>query len=288
MRKLILMKRLYLFVFGFIGAVSLSFGQSVGPFGPSIYATSGSGAGWSNLEGVSAVDNNPAYADLAQYPTCNSFICYHSDLASFAGFGFIIPNGVSITGIQIDAMQRVSSPGGGIHDSSLVLSLNGLALGSDHADPDNWLDTPTMNVYGDSTDTWDYSWTPIEINDPNFGLLYRVTNDSYDQPASLDFLSMTVYYQTGTGINSQSSSPWNIGFINTKLLISGQSSILSSGARVEVRSLEGKLEYSNELEPGSGNIDLSIDCSSWSAGVFLVNVISSNVIKIQRKVLLNM
>lgn len=280
------MKRIYLLVLSLILIVSFSLGQSTGPFTPMNNSTSGSGASWGNLGGVLAVDNNPAYADLAQYPTCNSFICYYSNVASFAGFGFSIPTGATVTGIQLDAMQRVSSPGGGIHDSILVLALNGVAVGNDHADPDNWLDTPTMNAYGDSLDTWGYSWTAAEINDPNFGLLYRVTNDSYDQPASLDFLAMTVYYQTGTGIGSQSSSPWNIGFVGSSLKISGRSSALDVGTIVEVRSLQGKLEYSQKAENKSGLMDLDIDCSFWSAGVFLVNIISSNTVKIQRKVIL--
>ncbi len=270
-------------VFTFFIGLMETMAQSTGPMIPANYSTTGLGAGWSNLGGVQSVDNNPAYADLAQYPTCNSIICYYSDLAQFAGFGFSVPLSATITGIRIDAMQRVSSPGGGIRDSVFVLSLNGLSIGSDHSDPSYWLDTPTLNIYGDSTDNWSYPWTPSEINDLNFGLLYRVTNDSYDQPASLDYLSMTVYYQTGTGIKSQTSTPWDIRFKENNLLISAEASILSKGFKVEVMDLQGKIYYSKEF--GQGKLDLAINATPWAKGIFVVNIESADGSSVQRKLM---
>ena len=260
--------------------------QSNGPNSPTVYSTFDTGSSFSNLGGVQAVDNNPAYSDLAQYPTCNSFMCYYSNIASFTGFGFSIPSGATITGIKIDAMQRVSSPGGGIHDSLVILALNGNSLGTDHADPSYWLDAPTMNSYGDSTDNWGYAWTPAEINDLNFGLQYRVTNDSYDQPASLDYLAMTVYYQTGTGIISQTSAPWDIAFIGNSLNISASGSVLAKGFRVDVLNVEGKLQYSQSLFEGQSKLNLKVDASSWNEGVFIVQITSNEGASIQRKVML--
>ncbi len=280
------MKKAHLVFFAFFATIILSNAQSAGPFTPSAYSTSGTGAGWANLSGVHALDNNPAYVDLAQYPTCNSFICYYSDIAHFTGFGFSIPINSVITGIQVSAMQRVSSPGGGIRDSMLFLSLNGTTMGSDYADPSYWLDTPTLNTYGNSADMWGYSWTPAEVNDPTFGLQYRLTNDSYDQPASLDFLTMTIYYQAGTGISSQTSSPWVIGFKDESLHITAEASILSKGVRIEVRNLDGKLQYSNEIDQGLRKLNLNIDAGSWSPGLYLINISSADGATFQHKAIL--
>ncbi len=140
-------KQLSLFLVFFSGLMT-SFGQSSGPSTPLVYSTSGDGTSWANLAGIQVVDNNPAYSDLAQYPTCNSFQCYYSNIASFTGIGFSIPGSATITGIKLDAMQRVSSPGGGIRDSMLHPSLNGTNHGVDHADSDFWLDTPTILAEG--------------------------------------------------------------------------------------------------------------------------------------------
>lgn len=280
------MKRVFLVLCCFLTGSILTSAQNSGPNSPLTYSTSGTGSSWANLGGILSVDNNPAYVDLAQFPTCNSFMCYYSNTASFTGFGFAIPLTATITGIQVDAMQRVSSPGGGIHDSVLVLILNGTAVSSNYADPTNWLDTPTMNTYGDSTDTWAYSWVPAEINDPSFGLEYSLTNDSYDQPASLDFLSMTVYYQTGTGIKSQTSKPWQIGFVGSKLKISAEGSTLVNGVRVDVRNIEGKLYFSQDIDTGQNNLDLNIDASAWDAGLFVVNIVSAEGSNYQKKVVL--
>ena len=60
----------------------------------------------------------------------------------------------------------------------------------------------------------------------------------------LDYLSMTVYYQTGTGIKSQTSTPWDIRFKENNLLISAEASILSKGFKVEVMDLQGKISVS--------------------------------------------
>ncbi|MBL0104833.1 MAG: hypothetical protein IPP51_14370 [Bacteroidetes bacterium] len=237
-------------------------GQSTGPIVPSGYATSGSGASWGNLSGIQSVDNNPAYADLAQYPTCNNFLCYHSNLASFTNFAFAIPTSAIITGIKLDILQRVNSPGGGIHDSILVLALNGNPLGVDRASALNWYDTPTIQTYGDSTDTWGYAWTPTELNDPNFGFQYMLTNTSYDQAASVDQLAMTVYYDLGNGITSQTSAPWQIGFAGNELYVNAPASQNYDKVQVLVSTITGELVYQSEIGSNNKTMELKQDVSA--------------------------
>lgn len=280
------MKKALLHFYAFFIGIIQIVAQSAGPVSPGSYAISGTGANWGNLSGVTSIDNNPAYADLAQYPTCNSSICYYSNIAHFTGFGFSIPLTATISGIMVNAMQRVSSPGGGIRDSVVFLSFNGTVQGSNKADSTYWQDTPTMNIYGNAADIWGYAWTPAEVNDATFGIQFQVTNDSYDQPASLDFLSMTVYYQTGTGIGSQTSTPWEIGFFGKSLGIRAESTILSKGVVIEVHNLDGKLQYKESVNQSQGKLDLNIDASAWSDGVYLINVIPIEGSTVRRKALL--
>lgn len=266
----------------FVGISTIS-AQSDGPLAPSTSTSAGNGAGWSNLSGILAIDNNPAYVDMAQFPVCNSFMCYYSNSAEFSGFGFNIPLTATVSGIQLEIMQRVSSPGGGIRDSSLVLTLNGTRLSADYARSAYWTDTPTMNYYGDSTDTWAYSWTPAQINDPGFGFSYRLTNDSYDQPASVDYLRMTVYYQTGTGVHAQTNEGVKIGFVNNTLHISTASFVIKS---VRVWDLTGRLRYSSDQASASTNPELIIDSQNWSHGIYLLELNNAEGNSVLQKALL--
>lgn len=280
------MRKILLFILPGMLTVINSFAQTAGPFFPTTYASSGQGAGWGNLVGVQYVDNSPAYADLAQFPTCNNFMCYYSNVASFTGFNFAIPGGSNITGIQIDMLQRVSSPGGGIHDSVLVLALNGAPVGNVNVNPNNWNDVPTVYTYGGSTDTWGSNWTPASVNDPTFGLLFRVTNSSYDQPASVDHLTMTIYYQAGTGISSQTSTPVIIGFKNNFLHIKSEGTNYATGGRVEVMNMSGQILGSTAIKKDLAKMDVTFDAVNWDNGIYMVNIYNNSGSFIQRKVVL--
>jgi hypothetical protein len=266
------MKNLLLLISLSLTTFYITEAQSDGPKISTTYSANGSGASWSNLSGVAAIDNSPAYADLAQHPTCNNFMCYYSNVATFSGFGFNIPLSATITGIQLNIMQRVSSPGGGIHDSSLVLTVGGVSYGDDYKNDSNWFDTPTIRTYGGPSDTWNHTWTPQQVNDPTFGFRYRLTNSSYDQPASVDYLTMTVYYQAGTGFYSPTSTSLDIGVSNNTLVVSGSLSSTNEGCILEVSDILGKVFYKKEIEADNLSIYSQTDLSSWARGTYIVNV----------------
>jgi hypothetical protein len=279
------MKKLYFLTLYLVLIVQIIAAQTTaGPNFPTAYATSGNGSGWGNLIGVQFVDNSPAYADLAQFPTCNSFLCYYSDVAEFTGFGFSIPTGATVLGIQVDMLQRVNSPGGGIHDSLLVLTLNGVQTGNIYLNPNNWYDTPTVYTYGGATDMWGSAWSPADINDPTFGLLFRITNSSYDQTASVDHLTMTVYYQGINGLGSQTASPVSIFFSDKKLIVSGGNPLSWENAYLQVTDMGGAIVYEGRVLHGMQGT--SIDATSWRAGVYTVEVIINQNPSIRKKIML--
>ena len=268
-----------------IGIILNGHAQTSGPLVPMSYSTSGTGAGWANLGGVQMVDNNPAYVDLAQYPTCNNFMCYRSNVASFSGFGFAVPVTATITGVQLDVLQRVSSPGGGIHDSVLTLAMNGVAMGNNKANATNWYDTPQTQTYGGPTDTWGNTISLNDVNNSGFGILYEITNTSYDQAASVDFMSMTVYFQIGTSMQLQSSSPWFVNLNENSLMIKAQSS-LTKGATLSVYSANGQLVYNQIFESTQHQIDENISSINWPSGIYLVHVENAQGLIFQKKLTL--
>lgn len=262
-----------------------TFAQSVGPVVPMIYSTMGSGASWGNLSGVQLVDNSPAYVDLAQYPTCNNFMCYRSKIASFSGFGFTVPSNATITGVQLDILQRVSSPGGGIHDSVLTLAMNGVAIGNNKASSTNWFDTPQTQIYGGSTDTWGNVLSVNDVNDSGFGILYNITNTSYDQTASVDFMSMTIHYQIGTSSFSQSSIPCLVNLNENSLVIKVQTE-LENSTTLKVFNSNGQLVYNQVYTTFQHQIDENISTINWHSGLYLVLVENAKGVVFRNKMTL--
>ncbi len=279
------MKKITLYLSFALGLTTASFAQTSGPYAPTIYSTLGTGASWANLGGVAIVDNNPAYVDLAQYPTCNNFMCYRSNVASFSGFGFTVPLTATITGVQLDILQRVNSPGGGIHDSVLTLAINGLAIGNNKATSLNWFDTPQTQIYGGPTDTWGNTLSVNDVNNSGFGILYEITNTSYDQAASVDFMSMTIHYQLGTSMYAQSAGPWFVNLNENSLIIKAQTA-LTQGSTLKVYNANGQLVYNQVYASAQHQIDENIQSSSWQAGIYLVHVENAQGLVFQKKLTL--
>lgn len=106
----------------------------------------------------------------------------YGDYAGWSGFGFSIPAGATILGVQaIISKDQVSSAATGAvtTDKSVKLIVGGAPAGTDHADHATpWLvvvlgTDPSggrTSSYGSSTDLWGLALTPAVVNDPGFGV----------------------------------------------------------------------------------------------------------------------
>jgi MBG domain (YGX type)/Ig-like domain CHU_C associated len=143
------------------------------------------------------------------------------------GFGFTtatIPANAIIKGISVD-INRWGSTGGSsnnIEDVTVSLIKGGTVTGNNNAvigQP--WSTTPsTVVTYGGTTDMWGTTWTPAQINDPNFGVTLDVTNGSgSSRIGTVDYIQITVtytvpgvlnWYTTSSGGTSvQTGAPFN-------------------------------------------------------------------------------
>ncbi|MBI4603605.1 MAG: hypothetical protein HY721_16760, partial [Planctomycetes bacterium] len=112
-------------------------------------------------------------------------------LGDYGGFGFSIPAGAQILGIEV----AIGGEGGEISDEPV------LALLDEQGEPVGQAKSVSMpaggyheEVAGSPADTWGALWTPATINDPDFGV--RVADVDPPGGFRLDYVAITVHYGT--------------------------------------------------------------------------------------------
>lgn len=116
-----------------------------------------------------------------------------------SGFGFTIPAAAVICGIKVELEKSATGINilAWVRDNSIRLVKNGNIVGSNKAFSGNWSSVETYSTYGGITDDWGTSWTPEEINDPDFGIAFsaRITGlVSLLPSARVNHVMITVYY----------------------------------------------------------------------------------------------
>ncbi len=147
---------------------------------------------WSNTSYITADDNNFATATVSNTNPRTS------DYLQATNFGFSIPTGATINGIQVQIMRMSSSNAGGnsLNDADLYLMKAGSITGSDKATGTDWPTSMGSASYGSTSDLWGASWTAEDINNPNFGVSLSAFNQSTGdtRTASVDYIQITVTY----------------------------------------------------------------------------------------------
>jgi hypothetical protein len=146
---------------------------------PNFFRPTGQSGSWTNGANALLSDNL-----RAQAPSATTHV--------FNGFGFTIPEGNTIQGIEVKLDSRYSNSAGTI---SVELSHNS---GTNYTTPKS---TPTLAtsdaVYtlGSPSDNWGRSWAPSELGDATFRV--RVTASVAD--LQLDGIEVRIYHQASGG-----------------------------------------------------------------------------------------
>lgn len=148
----------------------------------------GAGNAWNN-PGNALSSNNADATVSVDGSTSEALEC--------SSYGFSIPAGVTITGIEVNVERSSSSTNnGGSRDSSLLL-LGGTLTGSNLATTTIYTTGDVVEAHGGSTETWGNAWTVAQINAGAFGTALRVTKPGGGGAAhtiSVDHVQITVYY----------------------------------------------------------------------------------------------
>jgi len=113
-------------------------------------------------------------------------------------FGFSIPGGSVITGILVIVTRKES--GSNVCKDNRVRIVKGGVIGStDRANAAEWPTVAAAVEYGGdgsggSTDLWGETWTPADINASNFGMAISALGLTAGGSASIDYISITVFY----------------------------------------------------------------------------------------------
>ena len=91
-----------------------------------------------------------------------------SNFLKCTGFGFSIPSGSTIVGIEVD-WEDSNTSGGTVQDNAARLVKGGTIGSTDRSSGTAWPNGDTLIVHGGVTDLWGDTWTAADINSSNFG-----------------------------------------------------------------------------------------------------------------------
>lgn len=185
---------------------------SQGPNSPGT-AANDTGVGtvaWSNINNIKVEDAAVSYTSFSSGGTV------YSNYAKATGFGFSIPSGATIDGIQVDIKRKASISNASYNASDNIVKMvkGGTVVGTNKAVAGNWSTTLAYTTYGGATDLWGESWTDTDINGSTFGAVLSckmfAIGKSYDS-TYFDHIRITVYYTAGGGGGSSTNALLYIG-----------------------------------------------------------------------------
>lgn len=181
-------------------STSSAYAASTGPGSPgTVVSVSPGDQSWSNLDNAKASDGTYASAvTLATNPGSSYRL-------KTTNYGFSIPSGATVRGIQVDIERlKDSQTYSRVYDMEILIVKSDGSFGTTNkADTGtNWPASDTTRSYGGAADLWGEVWTPSDIDNSNFGVVLRVSlswSGSWGGPtptitAYLDYIDITIYY----------------------------------------------------------------------------------------------
>ncbi|PIR83472.1 hypothetical protein COU19_00005, partial [Candidatus Kaiserbacteria bacterium CG10_big_fil_rev_8_21_14_0_10_56_12] len=113
-------------------------------------------------------------------------------------FGFAIPAGATISGVQVDVEMKTIGATNAV-DNSVKLIKGGAISGTDKATGAYLATVDTYRTYGGSGDLWGNTLTPADVNASTFGVGVSLTRGG--SLTYIDHIRMTVYYVAASTAN---------------------------------------------------------------------------------------
>ncbi len=116
------------------------------------------------------------------------------------GFGFSIPSGATIVGIEASVTRLGSGLPNETFDSVVKLLKAGAVTGSNRSAGAAWIAvSPQAATFGSPADLWGTTWAPSDVNSSGFGLALAASVFNFAQV--FNPLTVTVYYTFASGFS---------------------------------------------------------------------------------------
>lgn len=215
-----------------------------------------------------ATTNNASYASAILLTTGSQTPSHYLKATNF---GFAIPAAAVISGILVEWEKRVSLASATNIDNAVRIVKGGTIGATDKSNAADWsTSTNIYRSYGGAADLWGETWTPADINSPNFGAALSAKNTSTtSRTFFVDACRITVYYYT-PAVNNVGNVDWTTGtdFSDFGKFKISYSSTLSSNNFVTVAG-------TGNVGIGTSSPDASalLDVSSATKGMRIPNVV---------------
>ena len=157
----------------------------------SITLSPSSASGWTNSSNVTASDNSYATSTVAKGEDFGGSGMSVLLTVSFPAAGLAADD--VIDGVEVRIERNLSSSTGGTKTIQLEVAGSGTANG-----PSTWTTSDVTETNGTPSDLWGMSWTAASFNS-GFDVAFRAgfNNGSSTKTASVDYVSVTIYYHPG-------------------------------------------------------------------------------------------
>lgn len=145
---------------------------------------------WTDAGNAEASDNAYAGTGSGVNPSASS------QYLKATNFGFAIPSGATILGIEV-SVERKADSAGIISDLKARLVKGGTVQATDKAAAGTWGNSDATVTYGGSTDKWSGTWTAADINDADFGFVLQVQGTGSSTTPRVDHIQIAVTYRSG-------------------------------------------------------------------------------------------
>ena len=177
-----------------LGFAVWAFGATQGANSPTTIASDNATGTipWVNPTNATSSDN--------VYTTATFTITSESYYLKATNFGFSIPAGATIDGIlvEVERFNQFSSEDQVYDKYVKIVKSDGTIGTTNKANLINWPASDTYVSYGTSTDLWDETWSPADINDVDFGVVLSAYITHLAQNAGalakVDHIRITITY----------------------------------------------------------------------------------------------
>jgi hypothetical protein len=147
----------------------------------------GSPSSWTNPSAITTSDDSYATYDVGFGESSGSL--------DAVGFGFSVPGGSTILGIEVK-IERSKAGSGVVGNTEVQLLKAGAGVGSQLNDATDWPTSDAVATYGGSMSLWGTTWSASDVNDANFGVQFIMDEAGVNGVTlRVDHVQITVWYQ---------------------------------------------------------------------------------------------